>query len=337
MANRAQTGNTGKPRKGRGAFALPTFTPWKLALTIAATYLAVGIVYIIVSGFLAAQFAASLQHLKHIELIKGIGFIVTTAILLMVFSYVLFRRIAHKERVCGHQREALILSENRALAGVFASSVAHDINNVLTILDYAVDQLAKDKLRNKEQSEHIEELQHTNERLRELTNRLAHAASPQPADVFEQMDLIHTIQETVDLARTHNRVRDCQLNLEADPSITMAGNSVLIHQMLLNLIINAADACNNKGRVQIRVQRENDRCAIEVHDNGTGISEKDRQSIFTPFFSTKHTGKGLGLLSVKSCADAHHGTIEVTDSPLGGACFRITLPMNVGDQLAYRP
>ena len=318
-----------KSRNGRGAFALPTFSPWKFALTVAITYLGVGIAYIIASGYLAAEFAESIRHLKHIEFIKGIGFIVFTALLLLLLLYVLLRRIAYKERVCAHQREALILSENRALAGMFASSVAHDINNVLMVLDYAVEQLARERSDHPDHAQRIKQLQETNERIKELTTRLGQAASPEPPDVFDRVDLIETIEKTVDLARTHNRVRTCTLELKVDESITLDGNSVMIHQMLLNLIINAADACEHQGRIKVSVHRDDGYCVIEVHDSGHGIPESERASIFTPFYTTKHEGKGLGLLSVKSCADAHHGTIEVTESPLGGACFRIKLPMQV--------
>ncbi len=321
--------NKGKPRKKRGAFALPTFSPWKLSITIAAIYLVLGITYIVLSGYLAAHFAESVAHLKYLEQIKGVGFIIVTAVLLLVFGYPLFRRIAHEERVCAHQREALILSENRALAGMFAASVAHDINNVLTVLDYAIEQLSKEKSADPAHPKRIEQLKESNERLKELTKRLGQSTSPEPPDVFERMDLIETIEKTVDLARTHIRVRSCDLSLGAEDTFTMIGNPVLIHQMVMNLIINAADACQHQGRIEVTARREGGHCVVEVHDDGPGIPEKEREMIFTPFYTTKHQGKGLGLLSVKACADAHHGRVEVVDSPLGGACFRIGLPIDV--------
>jgi signal transduction histidine kinase len=64
---------------------------------------------------------------------------------------------------------------------------------------------------------------------------------------------------------------------------------------------------------------------LEVHDNGPGIPVAERQRIFEPFFTTKADGTGLGLMSVKACAEVHHGHVTVQASPLGGACFVVEM------------
>jgi signal transduction histidine kinase len=314
-------------RAGRGAFALPTFRPWKIALFLGITYLILGISYMIVSGALAAFFATTIDDLKNIEFIKGVGFALASALLFVGVAFFLLRRIAREEQICSHQREALILSENRALTGVLASSVAHDINNILSLFEHAVEELARDTTDPQARAEHVRELQAASDRVRALAGRLLSVSNPDISDRFGPLDLTQTVRETIDLARTHDRVRSRTLTLDADETLHLFGNSILIHQLMLNLIINAADACKHQGHIDVRIRREGARCIIEVHDDGPGIPEEERELIFTPFYSTKRQGKGLGLLSVRSAVEAHHGEIAVTDSPLGGACFRITLPI----------
>ncbi|MBN2559989.1 MAG: histidine kinase, partial [Phycisphaerae bacterium] len=63
-----------------------------------------------------------------------------------------------------------------------------------------------------------------------------------------------------------------------------------------------------------------------VHDSGLGVAPELRQAVFEPFYSTKPAGNGLGLLSVRAGAIAHGGTVEVTESELGGACFTVSIP-----------
>jgi two-component system CitB family sensor kinase len=77
----------------------------------------------------------------------------------------------------------------------------------------------------------------------------------------------------------------------------------------------------------VRVRTEAGRAVIEVHDNGPGVPVERRADLFTSLATTKPDGNGLGLFSVKACANGLGGQVEVGDSPLGGALFRIRLPL----------
>jgi signal transduction histidine kinase len=100
----------------------------------------------------------------------------------------------------------------------------------------------------------------------------------------------------------------------------------LLARMIFNLILNAAEATGKGGKIEIRLRRAESMVCLEVHDNGPGIPVDMRQKVFDPFYTSKPNGTGLGLLSVRMCAVEHHGTVTVTDSDLGGACFIVTLP-----------
>ena len=93
-----------------------------------------------------------------------------------------------------------------------------------------------------------------------------------------------------------------------------------------HLILNAADATHGRGRIDVSLRRRDEVAVLEVQDNGPGVPAERRGAIFEAFYSSKPHGTGLGLLTVKVTAEEHGGTVEVLDSELGGACFRVTLP-----------
>jgi signal transduction histidine kinase len=95
---------------------------------------------------------------------------------------------------------------------------------------------------------------------------------------------------------------------------------------MLNLLSNAADALNGKGRIDVAAQVRGGRTEITVADNGPGVADVDRQRIFEPFYTQKADGTGLGLALVKRFVEECDGQIRCESNHLGGTTFRITLP-----------
>ena len=100
----------------------------------------------------------------------------------------------------------------------------------------------------------------------------------------------------------------------------------LVVQALDNLIVNAAEATDGQGRIQVHLRKPSARVAvIEVHDDGPGVPDDLRHRVFETLYTTKSHGTGLGMVAVRGCASAHHGTVDIDRSHLGGALFRLTL------------
>ncbi len=120
----------------------------------------------------------------------------------------------------------------------------------------------------------------------------------------------------------------------AEPGDDVAADECLLaderalHQVLLNLVHNAADAVAGRsgGRVEIALRREGRRLAVLVRDNGPGLSTEQRQKLFRPFFTSKPKGTGLGLVIVKKLVARMGGTVEVESVQGKGATFRVSLP-----------
>jgi signal transduction histidine kinase len=100
---------------------------------------------------------------------------------------------------------------------------------------------------------------------------------------------------------------------------------------LSNLLLNAAQAMERRGRIVVTATRVDSRdCLIAIADEGPGIPEDVRDRIFDPFFTTKTRGTGLGLPTAKRILDLHAGSIDVECPPTGGTIVRLTLPMSQG-------
>jgi signal transduction histidine kinase len=148
----------------------------------------------------------------------------------------------------------------------------------------------------------------------------------------ESVDVNAVIEQTVFLIKHHARFKTIQLHTLFDASIDkLQGSAEQLIQVFMALLINAADAMNEKGSITIRTRRgiaKSEGLIAEVIDEGHGIARTDLPKIFEPFYTTKPPGRGTGLgLSICYSIIAEHGGRIEVDSALGaGSTFRITFP-----------
>jgi two-component system sensor histidine kinase HydH len=299
--------------------------PRRTALLITLVYASVSLVYFGLWGRVTATVATSATELARLESAKAGLFVLLTTLLIFALSYWLLKRLYLREQLLEAHRQALLAAERRAAAGLFAASVAHDLNNVLLITEYAISELDKVQGLPPRQERLVDELVKANDELGSLSRRLVMASGRHLGEEVRTVELAGFVHEIVKLAESHSKVRRCHVEVETPPPLNFACNPSLIHQMLLNLVINAGDATKHHGVIRVVLAGDDTRVTLEVHDNGPGIPVAERQRIFEPFFTTKADGTGLGLMSVKACAEVHHGHVTVQASPLGGACFVVEM------------
>jgi signal transduction histidine kinase len=128
---------------------------------------------------------------------------------------------------------------------------------------------------------------------------------------------------------THLEVADTHVIVRADPQ--------QLQLVLVNLLLNAAQATHNQGQVRVDVSTNNGVCRIAISDNGPGIPDDVRERIFEPFFTTKHRGTGLGLPTAKRVIERHGGGIDVQCPPSGGTVVTVSLPLDSQAQLTGNP
>ncbi len=140
------------------------------------------------------------------------------------------------------------------------------------------------------------------------------------------------IEDVIALSSRMLRQRRVTLRLDLSPDLPrVIGDRVQLQQVLLNLVLNAADAMqgsNGRGRaLAIRSSRRGERVAVAVQDSGGGLQQADLDRIFTPFFTTKPEGMGVGLSISRSIVEAHGGVLNLTNNSSHGATFEFELPV----------
>jgi PAS domain S-box-containing protein len=217
--------------------------------------------------------------------------------------------------------------------GVLAGGLAHDFNNLLTgIMGNA--SLALQMRTPEGAQERIAEVLRASERAALLVSQML-AYAGKGAFVLEQLDLSQQVREIVPLIRV-SIARAVELKLQLTDGLPrIEGDRSQMQQLVMNLIINAAEAIGDRpGTVVIATavtasggERQ---LVFEVKDDGCGMDDATRARIFDPFFTTKFTGRGLGLAAALGIIRALHGEISVQSALGQGSVFRVVFPVSEG-------
>jgi signal transduction histidine kinase len=167
------------------------------------------------------------------------------------------------------------------------------------------------------------------QRVRDIVGNLRDFARLDEAE-FKEADLNAALRSTVEIARHELKKKDIRLETSFEALPPVLCHPSKINQVLLNLLINAVQACQPGGMVALRTRTApGDAVEVEVEDNGCGISAAHMPHLFEPFFTTKPVGQGMGLgLSVSyGILRDHGGVIEVESTPGRGSIFRVRLPL----------
>jgi signal transduction histidine kinase len=176
------------------------------------------------------------------------------------------------------------------------------------------------------------------EKAAELTNKmLAYAGKGQ--FLLATTDLNHVVEEVLPLVRT-SLGKTAVIRLALAPNLpAIDADEKQIQQVIVNLLTNAAEAHAREIAVRTGAMTGGDSSPhpsvfIEVRDDGTGMDEETRMRIFDPFFSTKFTGRGLGLSAVAGIVRGHGGRIRVESAPNRGTAFTVLFPAKKTDEAA---
>lgn len=301
--------------------------PFNVSLSVTIMYVVFISLYIWYSGRIALLISKSAEELAMIELTKGLLFVLITSIILFIFVYKALKKIEKQDNIIISQNKSIISTERLVMAGIFSSSVCHDINNIMSIIIGNVDLLLLSEKFDSNNKKSVDQISDASKNLIQLVNRMMDAGKDYIPGKKSFENLSKIVEDTIDFARIHKKLKTCNFQFDIQPDLNLNINSILIGRTLMNLLLNAADATNETGDILIRLVSEGKYATIEVHDNGPGIDDKLKEKIFEPFYTSKTDGNGLGLLSLKICAQQHNGNISIKRSNLGGACFSLTFPV----------
>lgn len=285
---------------------------------VAACYAVTSWSYIVVSGKVAAGIAASVGDLQALETAKGIGFVSVTTLACFLLTYGFGRRI---ER----QRDAISAAERRATAGLFASSVAHDFNNVLQVIGGHLELAEAQPDVPQSVRDNIQAIRRATDQGTALAKRLSKASGGAPLTDRTEVDLARVVAECVELVRGHRKSRAVHLEVDAALGLRVLMSESAARQIVTNLVLNAVEA-SPEGTVRVRLSESGGAAVLEVEDDGPGIPESARRHVFDAFITTKVDGTGLGLYATRTAVEQQDGAIDLSDSDLGGARFTVILP-----------
>ena len=246
------------------------------------------------------------------------------------------RQVEHEAR---EHRERLAHVDRVSLLGEMAAGIAHEINQPLTAISNYADAARRrvsnanidpDKLLTSLEKV-SEQAQRAGEVIRRLRSLVKKGESQR-----ELADVNDLIRDTVKLAAVDARIHDIgiEVKLNAESPVVYV-DSIQIQQVVLNLLRNAVDATVESDGPERIVRAEtcvldDELVEVAVRDSGSGISDDAAENLFSPFFTTKKAGMGMGLSISHSIIDSHGGHLWFTRHEDGGTTFQFTLPIDLG-------
>lgn len=223
--------------------------------------------------------------------------------------------------------------------GQLASGVAHDFNNLLSVMMSVSTALRTEQGENQEVNELLDDLDEATARASQMTGQLLAFSRRRTFDV-EAIDLDDVVQS---ISPMLTRLLGDEITVTVSGTtdgLSVEADRGQLEQVLLNLAVNARDAMPQGGTLGIRLGRDEELTSgifLEVSDTGEGVPAELVDQIFTPFFSTKPTGTGLGLATVRDIVTRMCGTISVKSECNQGTAFRIQLPASSQPPVPQRP
>jgi len=218
-------------------------------------------------------------------------------------------------------------AEHLATLGELATGLAHEIRNPLAGIAGVIEIIGRDLPPSSPARSVVKEARQEITRINHIVTDLLQTARPHPPQV-RKSDLNTTVEHAVMLGRQQALAKSIEILLQKDPSLPQVEHdSDQIHQVMLNLLLNALQAIEHDGKVRVTVKAQGTMAAVEVTDDGRGIAPEHLPNIFRPFYTTKGDGTGLGLSLARRIVEDHHGRIDVTSAVGKGTTFTVVLPL----------
>ena len=240
--------------------------------------------------------------------------------------------------------EQLRASQKMENVGMLAGGLAHDFNNLLTAIDGTVNLAQLELDPRSEAAVELTNVETIARRAAELTRRLL-VLGAAGRSIKRRIDLNQIVTENAQVLAAFCRESRLDLDLGSD-GMPLVGDSVQVQQVLMNLVINAAQAIGDtKGTIRVRTRREHleekdmrwhagdpsmspGPCVVlEVMDTGCGLTPDEVHKIFDAFYTTKPTGRGLGLAVTRAILREHRAGLRVESEPGRGTSFHIYFPI----------
>jgi signal transduction histidine kinase len=252
------------------------------------------------------------------------------------FNHMVEQLRESREEIERLHRTQMSRAEHLATLGELATGLAHEIRNPLAGIAGVIEIISRDLPSTSPARSVVKDVRQEIARINQIVGDLLQTARPHPPQV-RKSDLNTTVEHAVMLGRQQALTTSAEITLQKDPSLPeIEHDSDQIHQVLLNLLLNALQAIDHDGKVSVVVRATGNAAVVEIADNGRGIPPEQLPHIFRPFFTTKGDGTGLGLSLARRIVEDHQGRIDVASTVGQGTTFTVILPFrrNASRELA---
>ncbi|MBJ6759359.1 two-component sensor histidine kinase [Myxococcaceae bacterium JPH2] len=224
-----------------------------------------------------------------------------------------------------HAQTELVAAERLATVGRLAAGVAHEVGNPLSgILGYL--SLARARAQTPELRDYLGHIDQEVLRIDRIIRGLLDLGRP-AASVSTPVDVGQVVETCTRLVRAGPELSGVEVAFDLAPGVLARADSGPLSQIVINLLLNAAQAMGGQGRVRVTSRREGDAVRVDVEDSGPGIPSEVMPRLFEPFFTTKgRQGTGLGLAVSLRLVQGMGGRLTAENAPGGGARFSVFLP-----------
>jgi len=256
------------------------------------------------------------------------------SIIIMGSIFVVLLLIVHRaeemiEQRAKEQRELedqLHQAERLAALGEMVAAISHEIKTPLGIIRSTAELLGEMPDAKDTQKRLSGVITEESTRLNRIVTEFLDFARPQ-APNLQDCHLEQIIEKNLTFVRPELDKKGIAVNDNLNGrSFKLQADQDLLYRAILNIVVNAIQAMEDGGTIQINVEEERDTYQIEIEDTGCGISEENLKKIFNPFFTTKERGSGLGLSIVRKIIEGHNGRVAINSREGEGTKVRVQLP-----------
>lgn len=223
-------------------------------------------------------------------------------------------------------RTQMSRAEHLATLGELATGLAHEIRNPLAGIAGVIEIIGRDLPASSPAREMVKDVRLEINQINRILTDLLETARPHPPQMMRS-NLNTTVEHAVMLARQQVLSQPIKIEIEQDRNLReVEHDSDQIHQVVLNLLLNAVQAIDGPGTVTVKIGSQEDCATITVSDTGCGMTEQQISQIFRPFYTTRNNGTGLGLSLVRRIVEEHQGHVGVVSAPGKGSTFEVEIP-----------
>ena len=236
------------------------------------------------------------------------------------------RRVEERTEALRASQARVIQQEKMAAFGLLAAGIAHEVGNPLAALSSLV-QILKRRGPDPYTAEKLDLAARQLQRIERTIRELIDFSRPASTAV-SRVRISEVVDEALGIAKYYQRTKARTITTDVSARLpSVVGVRDYLTQVVLNLVLNAVDATDDQGHIQVAAPVEDGWLVLTVADDGRGISIADRCRLFQPFFTTKAHGTGLGLFISRQILEDYAGTLSFRSEPGEGSTFFVRLPL----------